>query len=295
MVAMNLLRGDAVAADYVVTGSWGEKAVEEARKEGELAVVWSGADRRIRPGPGAGGMRGCAADLAALRPSHVERDDPGRGVAGLPAGTGGGSCSSADMSSDFLSRPVDVGRSALIYAGAQKNAGPAGVTTVIVDRADSCRVSPTDCPRCSTTGRSSSGGSMYNTPPVFSIYVEMLVTRWLRDEVGGLEQAARDQPGEGGAPLRRDRRQRRLLPRARRPGSRSLMNVTWRLPERGSRGRRSSTQAAESDMVELQGSPERGRHPREHLQRDAGRRRAHAGRLHARLRRRARLSALSRA
>ena len=111
----------------------------------------------------------------------------------------------ADMSSDFLSRPVDVARYGVIYAGAQKNAGPAGVTVAIV-RDDVLAQVPDGLPTMLDYRTYAEHGSLYNTPPVFSIYVSMLVTRWLRDEVGGLEAMHAAQPREGGAALRRDRR-----------------------------------------------------------------------------------------
>jgi phosphoserine aminotransferase len=91
------------------------------------------------------------------------------------------------MSSDFLSRPVPVRDFGLIYAHAQKNLGPAGVTVVLL-RDDLLRRAPRDLPALLDYRNHADARSVYNTPPVFAIYVAMLVTRWLRDEVGGLER-----------------------------------------------------------------------------------------------------------
>jgi phosphoserine aminotransferase len=135
----------------------------------------------------------------------------------------------SDASSDFLSRPVDIASHALLYAGAQKNAGPAGVTIAIV-RDDLLARIPDGLPTVLDYRTYVENRSMYNTPPVFAIYVLMLVTRWLRDDVGGLE-----------AQLERNREKASVVYDAidgsdgfyrghAEPGSRSSMNVTWRLP-----------------------------------------------------------------
>ena len=92
-----------------------------------------------------------------------------------------------DMSSDFLSRPFDVSRFGLVYAHAQKNLGPAGVTVVMVHD-DMLRRIPDNLPSMLDYRTHAEAGSIYNTAPVFAIYVTMLVTRWLREEIGGVEQ-----------------------------------------------------------------------------------------------------------
>ena len=135
----------------------------------------------------------------------------------------------ADASSDFLSRPIDVSRYGVLYAGAQKNAGPAGVTVVVV-RDDVLAGIGDGLPAMLDYRTYVEHGSLYNTPPVFAIYVLMLVTRWLRDEVGGLEAMAgrnREKAAllydaiDGFPDVYRGHAER---------GSRSLMNVTFRLP-----------------------------------------------------------------
>src|SRR5262245_7767931 len=131
MVPMNLLRGRPHAADHVITGSWGVKAVAEAAKEGSTRIAWSGHDTGFDRVPTDDDL------VAALSPDapyvHVTTNETIQGVQfpAVPA-TLPDVALVADGSSDFLSRPLDVGRFSVLYAGAQKNAGPAGVTVVLV-------------------------------------------------------------------------------------------------------------------------------------------------------------------
>ena len=157
----------------------------------------------------------------------------------------------ADGSSDFLSRPIDIGRYALLYAGAQKNAGPAGVTVAIV-RDDVLARVPDGLPTMLDYRTYVEHGSMYNTPPVFAIYVLMLVTRWLRNEVGGLapqedvnsaKAALVYQAIDGSAGFYRGRAE---------IGSRSLMNVTFRLRDEAL-DRRFVSEAAAAGLQGLKG------------------------------------------
>ncbi|MGZ5292400.1 MAG: 3-phosphoserine/phosphohydroxythreonine transaminase [Actinomycetota bacterium] len=250
MVAMNLLRGTGRPAEYVVTGAWGTKALAEAAKEGDARAVWTGADGSFVTVPSAGELASAVSAGAAY--VHVTTNETIQGVEfpddpqppeGVPL--------VADMSSDFCSRPVDVGRYGLVYAGAQKNAGPAGVTVAIV-RDDVLAGVPDGLPTMLDYRTYARHGSLYNTPPVFSIYVLMLVTRWLRDEVGGLE-----------AQRTTNRVKARLLYDAidasggfyrghARPEARSLMNVTWRLPDEDLE-RSFVAEAADAGMTDLKG------------------------------------------
>ena len=133
------------------------------------------------------------------------------------------------MSSDFLSRNVRVGEYDLIYAHAQKNLGPAGVTVVVL-RDELLRRAPRDLPALLDYRNHAETGSVYNTPPVFAIYVTMLVARWLRDEVGGLGKDGPDQSREGAPRCTRcvDGSGGFYRPHAAR-ADRSLMNVVFRL------------------------------------------------------------------
>jgi phosphoserine aminotransferase len=138
-----------------------------------------------------------------------------------------------------------------VYAGAQKNAGPAGVTVAII-RHDLLARIPDRLPTVMDYRTYVENRSMYNTPPVFAIYVVMLVTRWIKDEVGGLEKQ-----------LERNREKASLVYDViddsegfyrghADPGSRSLMNVTWRLPSEDLE-RRFIKEAAALGLVELRG------------------------------------------
>jgi phosphoserine aminotransferase len=250
MVAMNLLRGNDSAANYVVTGSWGAKAIPEAIKEGRATIAWSGEDDGFVRVP-------TDAELAAsidAEPAyvHLTTNETIQGVEFPDTPTLRDDVPLvADCSSDFLSRPIDVSRYAVLYAGAQKNAGPAGVTIVIV-RDDVLERIPEGLPTMLDYRTYAEHGSLANTPPVFSIYVVMLVTRWLRDEVGGLGAMASHNRAK--AALLYDAIDER--PDVYRghadPASRSLMNVTFRLPTEELE-RRFLTEAAEQGLRELRG------------------------------------------
>ena len=141
-----------------------------------------------------------------------------------------------DASSDALSRPLDIARYGLYYAGAQKNLGPAGVVVVVI-RKDLLERTPGGLPAIIDYRLLAEHKSLYNTPPCFAIYVVGLVLQWLV-ATGGL-RGGEAQRGEGEARLRRDRRQRRLLPRPR--AARQPLAHERDLPpaERGPRRRRS--------------------------------------------------------
>jgi phosphoserine aminotransferase len=249
MVPMCLLRGGGTAA-YVVTGSWGAKAAKEAEKEGRVRIGWSGADEGFVRVPNDDEVRGAIEDVPAYL--HITSNETIQGVEfPVTPRSVGAVPLVCDASSDFLSRPVDIARHAVLYAGAQKNAGPAGVTVVIV-RDDVLSRIPDGLPAMLDYRTYVEHHSMFNTPPVFAIYVLMLVTRWLRDDVGGLEKQ-----------LARNREKARLIYDAidesddfyrghAETGSRSLMNVTWRLPS-PELERRFITDAAARDLVELKG------------------------------------------
>jgi phosphoserine aminotransferase len=227
MAAMNFLRGQPQAAEYVVTGSWGAKAVKEAEKEGKVRLAWSGKDEGYVRAPDTDELLEALSGDAAY--VHVTTNETIQGVE-FPATpiVPDETPLFADASSDFLSRPLDIGRFALLYAGAQKNAGPAGVTVVIVDRALLDRV-PDGLPTMLDYRTYTEHASLYNTPPVFPIYLLTLVTRWIRD-LGGLE-AMHERNRDKAALLYAEIDAASDFYRGHaEPGSRSLMNVTWRLP-----------------------------------------------------------------
>lgn len=185
MIPMALLRGKKTPADYLHTGYWSGKAIIEARREGSVREVWNGESGGYRQLPGDDDLvfSPDAAYLHYVSNETVEglqfhrvpgRDDVPR---------------VCDMSSDFLSQPCEANRYSLIYAHAQKNIGPAGVTVVLI-RDDALKDSPSDLPGFLDYRNHIQSHSNYNTPPVFAIYVVLLITRWLLNEIGGLERMA---------------------------------------------------------------------------------------------------------
>ncbi len=224
MVALNLLRGSGRAASYVLTGSWSEKALAEGAKEGPAHVLWSGKASGYSRVPG-------TAELAPEPEAaylHITSNETIQGVQ-WPAGSEPQAAALVcDASSDFLSRPVQVDRYGILYAGAQKNAGPAGVTVALV-RDDILPRIPDGLPAILDYRTYTVHRSLYNTPPVFSIYVLLLVTRWLRDQVGGLERQHEINREKAGMLYAAIDASDGFYRGHAEPGSRSLMNVTFRL------------------------------------------------------------------
>jgi phosphoserine aminotransferase len=228
MAAMNLLRGSGRPAEYVLTGSWGAKAVREAEKEGAVRVAWSGRDDGFVRVPDTEELLEALGGDAAY--VHVTTNETIQGVE-FPETPVVPDTSPlvADGSSDFLSRPVDLARYGLLYAGAQKNAGPAGVTVVIL-REDLLERIPDGLPAMMDYRTYVEHGSLYNTPPVFSIYILLLVTRWLRDEVGGLEKMHASNREKASLLYDVIDASEGFYRKHADAGSRSLMNVTFRSP-----------------------------------------------------------------
>jgi phosphoserine aminotransferase len=224
-IAMTFLRGGSAPADYLDTGYWSAKSIPEAQREGPVRVAWSGRahDYRRLPSEEELDLSPGAAYLHYVSNETVEGLQFHR-VLGHES-----VLRICDMSSDFLSRPVDAARFGLIYAHAQKNLGPSGVTVVVI-RDDLVQRTPEGLPsmmdyRCHAKAR-----SIYNTPPVFAIYVTMLVARWLRHTVGGLERMDainRAKAGRLYAVLDGSDGFYRGIAA---PRDRSLMNVSFNLP-----------------------------------------------------------------
>ncbi len=225
MLAMNLLRGSGKSADYVITGTWGSKALAEAKHEGPVRVAWDGKTENYSRLP-AGGEVKINPESAYV---HFTSNETIQGVQFRDLPDTHGVPIVADLSSDFLSRPVPVEKYGLIYACAQKNAGISGVTVVIVRDELLARV-PDGLPAMLDYRLQAKNDSLYNTPPTFAIYVLLLIGRWLRSEIGGLGRMA--QVNAEKAKLLYD-----VLDGSQgfyrghaRPDCRSQMNVTWRLP-----------------------------------------------------------------
>ncbi len=184
MVPMNLRQAGA-GVDYLNTGQWSKKAIGEAVKSGPVNVVATGAASKFTCIPP---RETWACDPAASYLHYTSNETIG-GVQFHHVPDAGPVPLVCDMSSDILSRPVDVSRFGVIYAGAQKNIGPAGLTVVIV-RDDLLGRAPKSTPAMLDYAVQASSESMYNTPPTWAIYIAGLVFDWLRD-LGGLEEIAR--------------------------------------------------------------------------------------------------------
>lgn len=179
MVPMNLL-SPGQAANYILTGSWSEKALAEAKKVGKTKVGASSKDKKYSCIP-------ALVDLD-LGPDdgyvHITSNNTIYGTQWRQFPSTNSVPLVADMSSDILSRTLDVEKFALIYAGAQKNLGPSGVTVVII-RKDLLERSPRNLPTMLDYNTHASKNSMYNTPPTFGIYLLGKVLGWV-DRYGGV-------------------------------------------------------------------------------------------------------------
>ena len=179
MTAMNLLP-DGQTAAYLDTGSWSSKAIKEAKRFGHIEVIASSKDKNYTYIPKSYDIPSEAVYLHLTSNNTIFgtqfQDFPDTDLPLV-----------CDMSSDIFSRPIDVSKFGIIYAGAQKNMGPAGTTLVIV-RDDLIGACVRDIPTMLDYRTHVDKDSMFNTPPVFSIYISMLTLQWLKDN-GGVEAA----------------------------------------------------------------------------------------------------------
>jgi phosphoserine aminotransferase len=191
MVPMNLLRGKA-NADYLNTGEWSKKAIKEAKKYGEVKVVASSEDRNFSYAPAFPTWK---RDPNAAYLHYTPNETIG-GVEIFDVPDTGSVPLVADMSSTILSRPMDVSKFGLIYAGAQKNIGPAGLTIVIV-REDLLGETVKGTPTMFDYRTHADNESMYNTPPTFAMYTAGLVFKWLKTNGGlaAMEKTNREKAG----------------------------------------------------------------------------------------------------
>jgi len=181
MIPLNLLRGK-TSADYVNTGEWSKKAIAEAKKFSNVNIVASGADINFIYVPAFDTWQ-CDPNAAYV---HYTSNETIGGVEFNWVPETGGIPLVADMSSNIMSRQIDVSKFGLIYAGAQKNIGPAGLCIVIVREDLIGNVSP-NTPTMLDYKIHADNDSMYNTPPTFGIYMAGLVFQWLKRN-GGLAQ-----------------------------------------------------------------------------------------------------------
>ena len=222
MAPMNMLPAGG-SADYIMTGAWSKKAASEAKKVGSVNVAASTEADNFNRIPDHSELK---LDPAAAY-VHFTSNNTIFGTEWKTEPNAGSVPLIADMSSDIFSRPLDVSRYGLIYAGAQKNLGPAGVTLVII-RDDMLSRSPKGLPTMLDYNTYAKENSLYNTPPVFAIYIVGLVVRWIIDQGGLSEMHSRNEAKADSLYKQIDSsgfyRGHAL------PGSRSLMNVNFRLP-----------------------------------------------------------------
>jgi phosphoserine aminotransferase len=222
MVPMNLLTSGATA-DYVDTGSWADKAIKEARRVGKVNVTGSTKADKYSRVPSAGEL--------SLTPGaayvHITTNNTIEGTQWKTLPDVGDAPLVADTSSDMFHAPIDVGRFGLIYAGAQKNLGPSGVTLVIV-REDLLARCQDSLPTMLNYKVHADNNSLYNTPPTFGIYILGLTMKWLRAQGGLTSMAAVNQ--RKAAKLYAQIDQTGFYRGTAQKESRSVMNVTFRLP-----------------------------------------------------------------
>ena len=201
ILPLNLLgRQGSGKADYIVSGSWSDKSAKEARRYGDVSVAASSGSQAIVDGvlqhpftwfpePGQWQLRPDAAYVHLCSNETIGGvefvDWPDLAALGVPDAP-----LVVDASSHILSRPVDFSRAGVVYAGAQKNAGPAGVTLVIIRRDLVGHALPA-CPSAFDFTNVLANDSMYNTPPTYAIYMAGLVFKWLLDN-GGVQAIERE-------------------------------------------------------------------------------------------------------
>jgi phosphoserine aminotransferase len=221
IVPLNLLRGKA-SADYVDTGEWSKKSIKEAQKYGRVNVAASGKDTNYTAIPPREGWK-LDRDAAYV---HICTNETIGGVQYHATPDVGPVPLVADMSSDILSRPFEVSKYGLVYAGAQKNLGPAGLTIVIV-RDDLIGQAAAICPSAFDYKQVADNDSMYNTPPTYAIYITGLVFKWIEAQGGLSAMEAHNRKKAAVLYDHLDTSQFYSCPVAR--ADRSLMNVPFRL------------------------------------------------------------------
>lgn len=244
MIPMNLLRGKK-SADYVNTGAWSKKAISEAKKYCSVNIAASSEDQNFTYVPEQSSWK-LNQDAAYI---HYTPNETIGGVEFSYIPSVGNVPLIADMSSNILSRPIDVSKFGLIYAGAQKNIGPAGLTVVIIREDLVGEVIP-GTPTMMEYKTHIEGDSMYNTPPTYAWYIAGLVFKWIKKK-GGLTKI-----GEIN-----DRKAKKLYDfidsskfykNPVKPGSRSIMNVPFILPDE-SKDKLFLEEAKKAGLVTLDG------------------------------------------
>jgi len=244
MIPLNLLRGRS-QADYVDTGDWSLKAIAEAQRFAKVNVVASSAASNYTTIPALDTWQ-CSSQAAYL---HYTSNETIRGVEFQHTPMVGEVPLVADMSSDILSRPIDIECFGLIYAGAQKNIGPAGLTLVIV-REDLVGAASPETPSMFNYHNYATTESMYNTPPTYAWYIAGLVFQWLLEQGGLQAMAAQNQ--RKAAKLYAAIDQSGLYHNPVDPAYRSWMNIPFTLAD-ASLEQRFLAEAAQVGLLNLKG------------------------------------------
>ena len=247
MIPMNLLTQQEPSADYILTGSWGRHALKEAGKHGEMHVAWDGSDHKYTRVPAREelDLSGRAAYVHCTSNETIEgvqfASEPYTGDAPLVC----------DASSDLLHKPLEINRYGLVYACAQKNIGPAGVTVVVI-RDDLLERSSSALPSYLNYKVHAESGSLMNTAPTFAIYVVRLVTDWLLHDIGGLEKMVAQNQKKAALLYEVVDGSNGFYQGHAQPDCRSLMNVVFRLPS-DELTQLFISEAAEHDLTALAG------------------------------------------
>ncbi len=245
MVPMNFSVGK--KAGYILTGAWGKKAMKEAKTVVDTQVLWTGEEKNFSsvPKPGAVNIP------AGLSYIHFTSNETIQGVQFQGKPPVGEAPLVCDMSSDFLSRPVDVSRYGMIYAGAQKNIGPAGLTVALI-REDMLARIPEKMSAIFKYSTHTEADSRYNTPPVFGIYAAGLVFKWMLETYGSLDKLEKANREKSALIYNAIETSGGFYKAHAEADCRSYMNVTWTLADSGLEAE-FLKEAAANDLSGLEG------------------------------------------
>ncbi len=244
MLPMNL-RAAGTSADYVLTGTWSKTAFKEAQKLGATRAAANMESSGFKDLPSSLDLDPKAAYL------HFTSNETIHGVefareplppAGVPL--------VCDASSDFISRPIEVSKYALIYAGAQKNAGPAGVVIVIA-REDMLERTPANMPVMLDYKTLAYSGSLHNTPPCYAIYIAGLTFQWAK-KMGGLKAIAERNRAKASLVYETIDQSGGFYRGHAKPAARSVMNIPFRLPAEDLEDA-CAAESAKNDLIGLKG------------------------------------------
>ena len=245
MIPINFL-GENETADYVVTGAWGKKAIKEAKRCGNAETIYSDAENNFKSVPAEGELN----FSENAKYVHYTSNETIEGVEFKYELDGGGIPVVCDMSSNILSKPLDIEKYGLIYAGAQKNIGPSGVTLVIIRDHLLAQV-PENQHSMLDYRLLAEKDSMLNTPNTWGIYIINLVTEWLKEK-GGLAEMEKINEEKAGILYDAIDSSDGFYKGHADKNARSLMNVTFNLPTEELE-KQFAVEAAEKDLSGLKG------------------------------------------